>query len=659
MLYCVTVFFIAKIKEVKALLRKPALQYPHAEIVNPTDIVNFQCELQSSGKIGKARLMIDDNNYEYYFDDFDNSGDNSPTITENNYSSLITYPIKSNDSATYKIYKSNDQRTNKGDGVNEIPFSFGAGEMYTWKMRIYERDSFDPTKEKTYVPSSWIGKGTVMQVYRNSYDERHFGTSETELNGKQIIRINPHTQIYFKDCVGENMKYLYENLWSRYDSNAKYYIKVGNKFTEIQNWYYFLPVYKKTTINSNEIYNQQLNIDKDKDLDTYGEPKFGYAVIDDKEFDVSVNDTYTIYCNYIDTDQYYFDTNTPPTITLYENFESVNGTNVTREIDLSENTQLAPLSLSYSNLHITGEYLQSEGISVSHYSFLLERRESDTKYSTVSYSNNIYSTNIDWQYDKFISGNEYRLTLSLTDSVGSTFEKIIYIKAEYNSISYPMNIKIEEYRKHNSLIVDFSELHSITANEEIEGGHQFLAYNEDTDKIDTTLTVPNNVCHLDKGNSLTYDFIDGEKELSFGKSTIYTTFRIDSDYTGTIFEVTDDDETTTALKWDGVNFYLSVKNPSTGYSSYGRVFTPYENWDNMTVGDQKKAINEAMAKEIVDYSVPYLYMNGKIKYDDDLYYHTETPLSEQTWLVIIDTKTENVYFKNMSQKDNKTVGGDS
>lgn len=332
---------------------------------------------------------------------------------------------------------------------------------------------------------------------------------------------------------------------------------------------------------------------------------------------------------------------------------------MTREIDLSENTQLAPLSLSYSNLHITGEYLQSEGISVSHYSFLLERRESDTKYSTVSYSNNIYSTNIDWQYDKFISGNEYRLTLSLTDSVGSTFEKIIYIKAEYNSISYPMNIKIEEYRKHNSLIVDFSELHSIIANEEIEGGHQFLAYNKDTDKIDTTLTVSNNVCHLDKGNSLTYDFIDGEKELSFGKSTIYTTFRIDSDYTGTIFEVTEDDGTTTSLKWDGVHFYLSVKNPSTGYSSYGRVFTPYENWDNMTVGDKKKAINEAMAKETVNYSVPYLYMNGEINYGDNLYYHTETPLSEQTWLVIIDTKTENVYFKNMSQKANKTVGGDS
>ena len=52
-------------------------------------------------------------------------------------------------------------------------------------------------------------------------------------------------------------------------------------------------------------------------------------------------------------------------------------------------------------------------------------------------------------------------------------------------------------------------------------------------------------------------------------------------------------------------------------------------------------------------------MNGEINYGDNLYYHTETPLSEQTWLVIIDTKTENVYFKNMSQKANKTVGGDS
>ena len=632
-------FLLQKFKEVKHLLRKPALQYPHAEVVNPNEKVDFQCELQSSGKIAKARLMIDDNNYEYYFDNFD-----IQNLQENNYSSLVTYPIKNN-IPTYKIYKSDSNRTS-----DKTTFSFAAGEMYTWKMRIYE----DSTKSN-YVPSSWIGKGTVMETYQyDSNSHAPIGISTSEIIGNKIIRINPHTQMYFKDSMGIGTA-LYEKFWTRYDDNTRYYIKVGNKFTEIKNYYYFLPKHDKGVGYAG---GKVTHVNKDSDLDSYGDPKFGYALIDEK-FNVSVGDTYTIYCNYIDTDQYYFDTNTPPEINLYENFTSVNGENVTRELDLSENTQLAPLSLSYSNLHITGEYLQSEGISVSHYSFLLERRESDTKYSTVSYSNNIYSTNIDWQYDKFISGNEYRLTLSLTDSVGSTFEKIIYIKAEYNSISYPMNIKIEEYRKHNSLIVDFSELHSIIANEEIEGGHQFLAYNEDTDKIDTTLTVSNNVCHLDKGNSLTYDFIDGEKELSFGKSTIYTTFRIDSDYTGTIFEVTDDDETTTALKWDGVNFYLSVKNPSTGYSSYGRVFSPYENWDNMTVGDKKKAINEAMVKETVDYSVPYLYMNGEINYGDDLYYHTETPLSEQTWLVIIDTKTENVYFKNMSQKDNKTVGGDS
>ena len=623
-----------KFKEVKHLLRKPALQYPHAEVVNPNEEVDFQCELQSSGKIAKARLMIDDNNYEYYFDNFD-----VQNLQENNYSSLVTYPIKNN-IPTYKIYKSDSNRTS-----DETSFSFAAGEMYTWKMRIYEDSNPD-----NYVPSSWIGKGTVMELYQyDSNSHAPIGISTSEIIGNKIIRINPHTQMYFRYNMGTGLSYSYAKFWTRYDDNARYYIKVGNNFTEIKNYYYFLPKHDKGAgYNGGDV----TQVNKDSDLDSYGDPKFGYALIDEK-FNVSVGDTYTIYCNYIDTDQYYFDTNTPPTINLYENFTSVNGENVTREIDLSDNTQLAPLSLSYSNLHITGEYLQSEGISVSHYSFLLERRESDTKYSTVSYSNNIYSTNIDWQYDKFISGNEYRLTLSLTDSVGSTFEKIIYIKAEYNSISYPMNIKIEEYRKHNSLIIDFSELHSITANEEIEGGHQFLAYNEDTDKIDTTLTIPNNVCHLDKGNSLTYDFIDGEKELSFGKSTIYTTFRIDSDYTGTIFEVTDDDGTTTALKWDGMHFYLSVKNPSTGYSSYGQVFSPYENWDNMTVGDKKKAINEAMAKEAVDYSVPYLYMKGEINYGDDLYYHTETPLSEQTWLVIIDTKTENVYFKNMSQN----IGG--
>lgn len=636
------------------MLRKPALQYPHAEVVNPNEEVDFQCELQSSGKIAKARLMIDDNNYEYYFDDFGNDRDNSPTITENNYSSLITYPIKNKDSATYKIYKSDDQRTNKDDDVDEIPFSFGAGEMYTWKMRIYERDSFDPTKEKTYVPSSWIGKGTVMQVYRNDYNERHFGTSETELNGKQIIRINPHTQIYFKDCVGENMKYLYENLWSRYDENAKYYIKVGNKFTKIQNWYYFLPVYKKTTINSNEIYNKQVNIDEDKDLDTYGEPKFGYAVIDDKEFDVSVNDTYTIYCNYIDTNQYYFDTNTPPTITLYENFESVNGANVTREINLSENTQLTPLSLSYSNFRITGEYSQAEGVTVSHYSFLLEERETETKYSTVAYSNNIYSTIINWQYDRFISGNEYRLTLSLTDSVGFTSEKVIYLSTEYNSISYPTNLKIEPYRKHNSLIVDFSELHSITETEKIKDGHRFIAYNENTDKVDTTLEIPNNSCHVDKGNYLVYDLIDGEKDLSFGTNTVYTTFRVDTDYTGRIFEVTDDNGIMTTLDWDGIYFRIYVGTEDNNGVRL-EPYSPYENWNNKTTEEKEQAINEALMKEETDYSIPYLYMDGQINYGDSLYYHTETPISEQTWLVIVDTEGKRAYFKNMSDKNSEFV----
>lgn len=625
------------------MLRKPALQYPHAEVVNPNEKVDFQCELQSSGKIAKARLMIDDNNYEYYFDNFD-----IQNLQENNYSSLVTYPIKNN-IPTYKIYKSDSNRTS-----DKTPFSFGAGEMYTWKMRIYERDSFDPTKEKTYVPSSWIGKGTVMQVYRNSYDERHFGTSETELNGKQIIRINPHTQIYFKDCVGKNITYLYENLWSRYDSNAKYYIKVGNKFTEIQNWYYFLPVYKKTTINSNEIYNQQLNIDKDKDLDTYGEPKFGYAVIDDKEFDVSVNDTYTIYCNYIDTDQYYFDTNTPPTITLYENFESVNGANVTREIDLSENTQLTPLQLSYSNFHITGEYSQAEGVTVSHYSFLLEERETETKYSTVAYSNNIYSTIIDWRYDRFIGGNEYRLTLSLTDSVGFTSEKVIYLSAEYNSISYPTNLKIEPYRKHNSLIVDFSELHSITANEKVKNGHQFIAYDESTDKVDTTLEIPNNSCHVDKGNSLTYDLIDGEKDLSFGTNTVYTTFRVDTDYTGRIFEVTDDNGIMTTLDWDGIYFRIYVGTEDNNGVRL-EPYSPYENWNNKTTEEKEQAINEALMKEETDYSIPYLYMDGQINYGDSLYYHTETPISEQTWLVIVDTEGKRAYFKNMSDKNSEFV----
>ena len=166
------------------MLRKPALQYPHAEVVNPNEKVDFQCELQSSGKIAKARLMIDDNNYEYYFDNFDiqNLQDNIPT---------------------YKIYKSDSNRTS-----DKTTFSFAAGEMYTWKMRIYEDDTKfneDDTKSN-YVPSSWIGKGTVMEILSGaesagSNQGTYYGLNSSEMNGNRILKINPHTQMYFKDCT--------------------------------------------------------------------------------------------------------------------------------------------------------------------------------------------------------------------------------------------------------------------------------------------------------------------------------------------------------------------------------------------------------------------------------------------------------------------------
>ena len=173
------------------MLRKPALQYPHAEVVNPNEKVDFQCELQSSGKIAKARLMIDDNNYEYYFDNFD-----IQNLQENNYSSLVTYPIKNN-IPTYKIYKSDNNRTS-----DETTFSFAAGEMYTWKMRIYEDDTKfneDDTKSN-YVPSSWIGKVTVMEILSGaesagSNQGTYYGLNSSEMNGNRHDMMKMRTTI--------------------------------------------------------------------------------------------------------------------------------------------------------------------------------------------------------------------------------------------------------------------------------------------------------------------------------------------------------------------------------------------------------------------------------------------------------------------------------
>ena len=118
--------------------------------------------------------------------------------------------------------------------------------------------------------------------------------------------------------------------------------------------------------------------------------------------------------------------------------------------------------------------------------------------------------------------------------------------------------------------------------------------------------------------------------------------------------MTADNGIITTLSWDGIYFRIYVGTEDDNGVRL-EPYSPYENWNNKTNEKKIQAINEALAKEETNYSIPYLYMDGQINYGDSVYYHTETPISEQTWLVIIDTEGERAYFKNISDKNSEFV----
>ena len=617
------------------MLYKPTSASPHMDTVNPDDKngISFSCDMLSSNKINKIQLMINDGTYEHYFQ-YDNPIN---SVAYDNYGVHIN--CKYTD-ATPQSYSINTKNNIRSSSNTKHPLSMSAGRNFTWCMRLYENNEIQP-----YIPTSSIGWGTIDTVsktdlYANS-DYTYYSTNNNNNNtyttAVKVLKIRPHTNMYFRYATYGDFNT--DNLWSRYDSNAKYYIKTGGSIYEIHDYRFYNPSLSE-------------KLNKANDLDKYNDPIWGYAIVD-SSVNISEGDEYTILCNYIDTDTYYFETSTPPTISLYEYFDN-NGNPVQRIID-GDN-----LTLNYSNLNIHGEYIQNEGASINYYSFLLEEADDYiNEYTVINSTNNINSPFIKYSYNRFLNNKLYRLTLSLTDTAGVTTEKVINIQVQYKANSFPLDVKLEECYEHGSLIIDFSNLKSISGKESNPDKHEFIAYDEETGEIDKFLKYTKNACHLDKGNSIIYDYIDGDGDLVFGDSTYYLVCNIDSDYMGTIFEITDEGNTIARLSWDGIQFMVEILG-----THVVKYFSPYDAWlekyfqIGKTEQDRIDAINSAMQNGAINYTIPFLY-HENMPYNESDYYHEETAVSGQTWAVIIDYAKGEALFKNISDNNSLWQKGEN
>ncbi len=592
------------------MLYKPTSASPHTDIVDSNDKngILFQCETMSNSDITKARLMICDNSYEYYFDI-----PRSELQTEgNNYGKTFSW--------TYTTIKKPSLVISCKDGepIKNKSLVINRGRTYTWQMRLYENTAIGQW-------NSWIGYGSVDEVSSIKND----GIVDTT-----ILRIYPHTNMYFYDCTqgvnNGNSGRLY-NLYSRHDDNARYCMRIKGNSLEIPNYTFYKP---------------NGEFDYSRDLDKYDDPIHGYIKLSGDYSDYE-DENYTIFCNYIDSDTYYFDTCSAPIVAFYENFQKVGGGTYKRLIDNTLINSDKTFDLSYSNLNILCDFQQSEGYSVNYYKFILEENTL-YGYREIDSTGDIFSPLVEYCYNQFMRNKQYRLSLALTDTAGASYHYSININVKYNSLDSPIQLNIQKYPQDNSVLLDFSKFISISGKEKIEGGHEFVAYNTSTCLKTDNADVPHNACHLDIGNTITYDAIDGAGSLDFDDDcTYYLICNIDDNYTGTIFNSYDHRKGTSdvSLLWTGTQFFINF-----GTSIF--VFSPYtEFYNNKTKDEQIQAIQEAMSVSKHNYEVPFLYY-GKLKYNSNDYYHTETAVSKHPWAIIISRKSGEILFRNLADGDN-------
>ena len=189
------------------------------------------------------------------------------------------------------------------------------------------------------------------------------------------------------------------------------------------------------------------------------------------------------------------------------------------------------------------------------------------------------------------------------------------------------------------MILDYSELHSISGKEKEGGAHQYVAIDAQTGRKNNDILAEKNACH-----------VDGEAAL-FYKNAVYSfILTIDYEHNDMVVSGMDDSNIGFDISWDGVYFTITyVQNHSALAVKY---FSPYSSWLAQYNTKEKRVaeINKAVRIGGENVDVPFLFYDG-VEYKSDNYYHPETALSEQSWAVVVNPALNTTYFKNMSDEN--------
>lgn len=586
------------------MIYKPTLPSPYAKSIsideNAAEIPFSFCMLGEN--IGKTRLKISDGKTSYYYDEnaeLDNSlvsGLQKTSHADDGYVSVLYHFNMNSEYLGYEISQSL-----KRSDIYEIPSSKAIQPSidYTWQIRLYDIGSDTPEyksniwlaygstsiNEDDYIMNTSGGIQRLKQTVSSYAKKTTYSASDSGQH--MAIPIRPHTNIFFQWATGGiasvskrtedgDIKKLYiRNLFNYYDSNAKYYIRINGYYKQIVDYKFFRPT------------NEELS---GTDVDIYGAPKLAYAIIEyDETLSFDEGDTYEIYCNYIDSDEFYFSAVKSPTFVIKDIFGQVISGTEANEID-------------YSVFYATGEYFQPDGATVSYY----EASLMDSNGNVVHRTGKVYNSSISYSYDRLENNEEYTLEISVSDTNGfiSTAQAIIH--TNYRKQGSPSNVSVYYNAESDSNIIDFSNIASIPPRQlDDVVGYKMFCINEHGDFISSD---GSNVCKINEGNSFIYDTKNNTEPLSFGVPVIYTTIKLDKSKTGILFRVTDDDGIIYSACWDGVHIIAEwdeygvkrISKVSMGYESGKRyAWNDEDIWNDANVWVDNSPLSESWHRIIM------------------------------------------------------------
>lgn len=677
------------------MIYKPNIVYPNMESVpveselSPFDI--YLKGLASSPVYNEFRFSINDTYFKHYtFDEIKEISDNyylgSKIGEEIENSDGVTVRGFENENGTHLRYSWEISSNNYEDSErNNLYCYLLNNKPFQWRARVYEKaslsdsenalingnfsyskawdNSFDDNVSfvcRDYVPTSCIGYGTVQSQstawltsqgnYVISSESSWWSEGSQKYidnvnNGYKLLKIYPHifskpvTVTFVSKTKGSEIftYYTYDKKYERY------YIKIGGVYYKILDWRYsnWLDQKGSDTMRSpigfhfseNKPYTSTMSSSALDNFyqadyggtytnsykpctDGYGNPLALYVLVKDLPDDITGQD-YTLYCNYIETDSHSFELIGKTSFSFYDKKQSdiVLISCNTSEDALDENNLN---TINYSNFDLSCNINYTLGTCMSHYSVDLYQIQNGRQV-LIDKTNDIYAQSLAYTFDRMINNQTYLVHVKIVDNKNIVYDKYIGIHSDYGALSKLLKADVKfDYKNHYN-VIDFSSALSISGQELVRNGHSFIK------------TEVSEYLHLNEGNVLTYQEIDGVKELSITQPLLNTVIKLDYDTEGELWRLTDDNDNTYALGWNGIEFvYTTVINGIV--STY--VCYPYE----YEIGTSEW-LNEMMTNlesPAPNTSVPYVWNEtfSQEILNSDLYIHTETPANQCWWSII-------------------------